>query len=170
MSDEAFAYDAQILKAALNAIEQTLPVEFNIQNSGNAETGSDWVFWLSNEEMPASDSVNFVVLKSHKASMLISHEKSNQWTINKRLTVDVARNENLSLQLAELLLADSKLTARLNQHDSRVLPDSVILSGNKKEGFVLKAGVLASSPNKFILMLFLLVLMSERIIAYARKQ
>jgi hypothetical protein len=101
---------------------------------------------------------------------LISHEKINQWTINKRLTVDVARNENLSLQLAELLLADSKLTARLNQYDIRVLPDSVILSGSKKEGFVLKAGMIATSPNKFVLVLFLLVLIAERIIAYARKQ
>jgi hypothetical protein len=96
--------------------------------------------------------------------------KANQWTINKRLTVDVARHENLSLKLAELMLSDSKLTARLNQYDACVLPDSVILSGSKKVESVLKAGIITTSPNKFVLVLFLLLLIAERIIAYARKQ
>jgi hypothetical protein len=170
VSDELYAHDVEILRAALNAIQQTLPVEFKIQNSRKLETGSDWVFWLSKEGMPASDSINFVGLKLQKTNTLISHEKINQWTINKRLTVDVARNENLSLQLAELLLADSKLTAKLNQYDIRTLPDCVILSGSKREGLVVKAGMIATSPNKIVLLLFFLVLIAERIIAYARKQ
>ncbi len=170
VSDESHASDMQILKAALHAIERTLPVEFKIQNSRNMETGSDWVFWLSDQAIPTIESSNLVALKPKTTNQLISQVEVNKWTINKRLTVDVARNENLSLQLAELMLADSKLTTRLDHHDVRVLPDSVILSGSHKAESALKAGLLATSPNKFVLLLFLLVLITERIIAYARKQ
>ena len=170
VSDESHALDVQILKAALNAIQQTLPVEFKIQDLRNLETGSNWVFWLSDATIPASDSTNVVGIKPKIANQLISKQKVNQWTINKRLTVDIARYENLSLKLAELMLADSKLTTRLNQYDERTLPDSVILSGSKKVESVLKAGIIAPSPNKFVLLLFFLVLIVERVIAYTRKQ
>lgn len=170
VSDESHAPDVQILKAALNAIQLTLPVEFKIQNSKKLEAGSNWVFWLSDETIPASDSTNIVAIRPKIVNQLITKQKVNQWTINKRLTVDVARHENLSLKLAELMLADSKLTTRLNRYDERVLPDSIIFSGSKKVESVLKAGMIATSPNKFVLLLFLLVLIVERITAYAKKQ
>lgn len=170
VSDEPHALDVQILKAALNAIQQTLPVEFKIQESKNLEASTDWVFWFSDQLIPTNDSTSVVAIRPKSTNQLIDQIKANQWTINKRLTVDVARHENLSLQLAELMLADSKLSVRLNQYDARVLPDSVILSGSKKVESVLKAGIITTSPNKFVLVLFLLLLIAERIIAYTRKQ
>ncbi|MBK7650056.1 MAG: BatA domain-containing protein [Flammeovirgaceae bacterium] len=170
VSDELHAPDVQILKAALNAIQLTLPIEFKIQDSKKLEASTDWVFWFSDRLIPANDSTNIVAIRPKTVNQLITKQKVNQWIINKRLTVDVARHENLSLQLAELMLADSKLTTRLNRYDKRVLPDSIIFSGSKKTESVLKAGMIAPSPNKFVLLLFLLVLIVERITAYAKKQ
>jgi hypothetical protein len=169
--DDAHLQDLQIIRAALNAIQETIPVEFSLNEISPAQSiaSADWIVWLADSDVPGFDSTKSVVLKTQSSNELISKENSNQWTINKRLTIDVARKENLTLQLASLLLADPALKSMVEEYDNRMLPDSVIVSG-KGDASTLKAGLLPQSPNRYLIFFFLIVLLTERIIAYARKQ
>lgn len=169
--DDAHVQDLQIIRASLHAIQETIPVEFSINEITPAQsiTSADWIVWLSDSDAPGFDSTKSVVLKTQSSNELISKENSNQWTINKRLTIDAARKENLTLQLASLLLADPTLTSELEQYDNRMLPDSVIASGIGNE-LTSKAGLLPHAPNRYLIFFFLIVLLAERIIAYVRKQ
>jgi hypothetical protein len=170
--DDAHAQDLQIIKAALKAIEQTVPVQLLINEIAPTQTSAsaDWTIWLSDSYFPAIDSLNSLILKPQIAHELISRVKPHQWIINKRLTIEQARNENLSLQLANLLLYDAALINRANKFDKRTLPDSLIVSGGKKETSTQNASLLPQSPNQYLVILFLLILLIERVIAYARKQ
>lgn len=168
--DKSYGMDVQILKAALNAIEQTLPVEFVIQNSNDLRAESEWVFWFSDELIPSKDSANFIVLMPKTKNELISREKVKEWAITKRLTVDIARHENFSLQLADLMLADSELEDRVDRYDQRALPEPITFSGGEKSQSLLKADLMPGTPNKFVFLVFLLVLLVERVVAYVRKQ
>ncbi len=169
--DDAHAEDLQIIRASLRAIQETIPVELSLKEITPAQyiASADWVVWLSDSDVPMFDSTKSVVLKPKLSNNLISEENSNQWTINKRLTIDVARKENLTLKLASLILVDPALTRILEQHDPRTLPDSVIVSGIGNE-LTLKAGLLPQAPNRYLIFFFLIILLTERIIAYARKQ
>ncbi len=168
--DDAHAQDFQIIRAALQAIQETIPVDLLINEITSTQSfaSADWIIWLSTSAVPNFDSTRSVVLKPKLSDNLISREHSNQWTINKRLTIDVARKENLTLQLASLLLADPALSSELERYDSRTLPDSVLVAGKGNEATL--AGILPQAPNRYLIFFFLIVLLTERIIAYARKQ
>lgn len=170
--DGAHAQDLQIIKAALKAIEQTVPVNFLINEIAPSQpsASADWIIWLSDSDLPDFDSLNSLILRPQIANELISRVKPHQWIINKRLTIEQARNENLILQLANLLLYDSALLNRANQFDKRMLPDSLIVSGGKKGANTQNASLLPQSPNQYLVIVFLLILLTERVIAYARKQ
>lgn len=169
--DETHGQELQIIRAALLAIQETIPVELLINEITTTQnlTPSDWVIWLSEANAQNLDSVKHIILKPQASDVLISQENSNQWVINNPLTIDVSRKENLTLQLASLLLEDPALTSELNHYDIRALPDSVIVSGGDK-ALTAVAGLVPQSPNKYLIIFFLLVLVTERIIAYARKQ
>jgi hypothetical protein len=171
VQDEGRVEDFQIIRAALNAIQETIPVEFLITEITPSQSpgSADWIFWLADSDIPNFDSVKSVVLKPQPSNLLIRQKNSTQWVIGKRLTIDVARKENLTLQLASLLLADHALTNKLEQFDNRMLPDSVIVSG-AGDASTLKVGILPQPPNQYLIIFFLLVLITERIVAYARKQ
>jgi hypothetical protein len=170
--DEGYTQDLQIIKAALKAVQQTIPVEFSISEITSAQSfaSADWIIWLSDSTVPDFDSLNSLTLTLQNSNELISQQKLNQWTINKRLTIEVARKENLSLQLADLLLSDSALTNKLTHYDNRTLPDSILASGTRKLTTTMNASLLPHAPNRYLIFFFLLVLLTERIIAYARKQ
>lgn len=169
--DDAHSDDLEIIQASLNAIQETIPVEFSITKSKSAQTqaSADWILWFSDSDIPTFDSVKSLILNPQPSNQLIRQKNSTQWVISKRLTIDVARKENLTLQLASLLLADPALTNKLELFDNRMLPDSVILSG-AGDASTLKAGLLPQAPNQYLILFFLLILITERIIAYARKQ
>ena len=169
--DDAHSDDLQIIQASLNAIQETIPVEFSVTKSTAAQTqaSADWILWFSDSDIPTFDSVKSLILNPQPSNQLIRQKNSTQWVISKRLTIDVARKENLTLQLASLLLADPALTNKLELFDNRMLPDSAILSGTG-DASTLKAGLLPQAPNQYLILFFLLILITERIIAYARKQ
>jgi hypothetical protein len=170
--DEAHTQDLQIIKAALKAIEQTVPVNFLINDIAPSQSSAsaDWIIWLSDSDFPAFDSLNYLILKPQIANELISRVKPHQWIINKRLTIEQARNENLSLKLANLLLYDSALVNRAEYYDRRMLSDSLIASGAEKESGIQNASLLPQSPNQYLVIVFLLILLTERVVSYARKQ
>jgi hypothetical protein len=170
--DEAHTQDLQIIKAALKAIEQTVPVIFLINEitPSQSSASADWIIWLSDSDFPAFDSLNYLILKPQIANELISRVKPHQWIINKRLTIEQARNENLSLNLANLLLYDSALVNRAEYYDRRMLPDSLIESGAEKESSIQNASLIPQSPNQYLVIVFLLILLTERVVSYARKQ
>lgn len=169
--DETQEQELKIIRASLIAIQETFPVKLPINEIAPTQriTSPDWVIWLSDSEVTDLDSVNRIVFKPQLSNELISRDNSKQWTINKSLTIDVARKENLTLQLASLLLADPLLANTVERFDNRALPDSIIVSGKEKTA-TLEAGLMPQTPNRYLIILFLLILVTERTIAYVRKQ
>lgn len=171
VTDESHTQDTQIIRASLIAIQGSIPVELLINEIPPTQniTSSDWIIWLTDSSAPNFDSLKSIVLMPQSYGGLISQKNSNQWIITKRLTIDMARKSNFTLQLASLILADPSLARKLEHYDSRALPDPLILSG-KDKALTLEAGLLPKSPNLYLVLLFLSLLLTERIIAYARKQ
>ncbi len=170
--DESHTVDKQILKAALLAIPKIIPVNFEIEEtliSGKTETTAKWMIWLSEKE-PTLAADKMMVMRPAVYEKLFSQQKNNQWHINQRLSVEVAQREHLSIQLAELMLQDSALTSRIKEHDRRAISVSILAGGTNHSTSTLKASVADPTPNTFLVVLFLLLLLVERIIAYKRNQ
>jgi hypothetical protein len=93
----------------------------------------------------------------------------NHWTINKRLSVDVALQENLTLQLATLLIDEQEKWNSISHHDRRMLPDS-ILFGETQINTTIGKFKSGNSNNKYILLMLLAILVIERIVSDQRNQ
>ncbi len=172
VSDRRFDKDQQIVRAALEAIIKKLPIEIIITEfpfEKAVNNSSDWLIWLSDSTIPNMNSVKIVNYSSKPSNQLIEQVEHNRWTINKRLRVDVALQENLTLQLANLLLSEKERWSRIAHHDKRILSDSILFGGIQSN--TIKASATLNPPiNKYIFLLFLFVLVIERIVAYQRNQ
>jgi hypothetical protein len=51
-----------------------------------------------------------------------------------------------------------------------MLSDSLIASGAEKGSSIQNASLLPQSPNQYLVIVFLLILLTERVVSYARKQ
>ncbi len=172
ISDPEFENDKQIMKAALESIAKKVPIEISI-NEGQPENLSfgspDWLIWLSETAIPRLDSGKLLSYSNKLANQLVEHVSANRWTINKRLTVDVALQENLTIQLATLLINEQEKWNSIAHQDRRILPDSILFSGTEMNA---KNGEFKSVPtiNKYILVLLLIILVIERVVSYLRNQ
>jgi hypothetical protein len=166
-----FETDKQIVKASLAAIAKALPIEIKVSETTPAKTDiglADLVIWLSEATVSKMDSVKLISYSEKSSNQLLEQVARNHWTINKRLSVDVARQENLTLQLATLLGNEKERWNRIAHHDRRVLPDSILLSGSQTD--TVKGSAFVPPTNKYILLLFLILLVIERVVAYQRNQ
>ncbi|NOS55344.1 MAG: hypothetical protein HOP37_03700 [Cyclobacteriaceae bacterium] len=172
ISDPEFENDKQIMKAALEAIAKKVPIEISIREgqSENVSISSfDWLIWLSETDIPKLDSGKLLSYSSKLSNQLVEQVSANRWTISKRLTVDVALQENLTIQLAGLLTNEQEKWNSIAHQDRRILPDSILFSGTEMNT---TNGELKSvhAINKYILLLLLITLVIERIVSYQRNQ
>ena len=96
--------------------------------------------------------------------------KQNQWILTKPLAEEVALKENLTLAMAVLLMPGREsLESISSSNDRRAIPDSIAWS-YQEEVKSSQAGITPESGNAYLLLLFFIVLFTERIIAYNRNQ
>jgi Aerotolerance regulator N-terminal len=172
VSDPEFENDSRMLKAALTAISKTLPIKINITESStekNLSTSSNWIFWLSNKKA-ISDTNRLISYQPKSSNDLIERITKNQWAFTKRLTIEIARKENLTLQLASLFVNEKEKWNRISDKDRRVISDSLLFSNKKYESVEAKVSLTSPAINQPLLLLFLLILLAERLIAYKRNQ
>ncbi len=171
-SDSEFENDKQIIKAALNAIAKTLPIHIDLRET-NPEAVStlsaDWLIWLSTKGISVQDSVNVISYSRNPADQIVTRIRENHWTINKRLTIETVRQKNLTLKLATVLVDEKEKWERIASQDRRSLPDSILFSGVTSSSTNVAAGV-TPPLNKYLSILFLVLLVAERFISYQRNQ
>lgn len=169
---ENFIYDRQIIEAALTVIQQKLDVIIKTQpiDDPSALMKTAWLFWLSDEPVPAHTGKAIVYQKA-ETTKLIDQVKSDRWIFTQRLNQEVATQKHLTATLAKLLINTDSLTARALSYDRSFLADSLAFSLPQENHAAMTYAKGSSKSLDFILLiLFLSVLLTERLTAYLRKQ
>ncbi|NBP70833.1 MAG: hypothetical protein EBU52_19095, partial [Cytophagia bacterium] len=167
-----FIYDRQIIEAALTVIQQKLNAVISVQTVDDPLSipKTDWLFWLSDKQAPAYTGKGIVYQKA-ETTKLIDQVKSDRWILTQRLNQEVATQKHLTATLAKLLINTDSLTARALSYDRSFLVDSLAFSLPQENQ---AAMIYAKGPRKsldfILLILFLSVLLTERLTAYLRKQ
>lgn len=158
--DNAFEEDGRLVSAALKSIASGLPLVIEI---GPDQKDVDWLIWLSESSVPET-TANVISIHPAVSSHLIEQQSIRHWQLRKRLTVDVAIENDFSIQLASLLTKDVG-NPMSSSFDIRVLPKNFL-----KKNEVKAASVMDTEFNVPLLILFLLTLVGERVVAFVRKQ
>ncbi len=171
-SDSEFEQDKQMIKAALDAITKTLPILIDVREinpEAVSTLSSDWLIWLSTKSVLSHDSIHVISYSLNPADQIVTRVAENHWTINKRLTIETVRQENLTLKLATILVDERDKWKQIASQDRRSLPDSILFSGVTSSSTNVAAGMTAPL-NKYLLILLLVLLVAERFISYQRNQ
>lgn len=171
VADEAFEKDVRLLKASLEAIQEKLPIQLTIQQQNTVNyksTSSNWLFWLSGQKAPASDSASVVFYNPKLGSAILKPVGSNQWALTKRLSISKIEEANFTLQLASILFPESEKWKNIRQHDRRSMPDSFLQSSVSSPPT--SKSIFENRFNYYLFILLLVVFMLERWIAYRKNQ
>jgi hypothetical protein len=171
VSDADFETDKTIIMASLDAISKTLPIQISLQEATPqtvSEVSSDWLIWLSKKSYDATDSVKIISWHQDANTEILERFSENHWNLTKRLTIETAREENFTLQLATLLVDEEEKWSNIAEHDRRTLPDSILFAGKSRPTKV-EAGVVPP-VNKYLILLLIIILLIERLVAYHRNQ
>ena len=171
VADDKYTYDKAIVKAALRAIDESLQIQIETKDFSKEgfEGGNyDWVVWLS-DQAPEEQSARTLTLTPRQSSKLIEQASANRWILTSRLNEEVALKHNLTVQLALLIVPGRMELEQLSEvNDRRLLPDSLAWSSTKS--ITQDAGMIPEPGNKYVLVLLLILLATERILASARNQ
>jgi hypothetical protein len=172
VSDEAFEKDARLLKASLEVIQEKLPIQISIQQHNTINyksTGSsDWLFWLSDQKVPVTDSASLMFYKPESGSAVLKSVRSKQWALTKRLSISTMEETNFTLQLASILIPETEKWKSIRQHDRRSLPDSFLQSAVSSNA--VSDVIIENRFNYYLFILMVIVFMMERWIAYRKNQ
>ncbi len=167
-----FIYDRQIIEAALTAIQQKLNAVISVQTIDDPLSlpKTDWLFWLSDKQAPTYTGKTIVYQKA-ETTKLINQVKGDRWILTQRLHQEVATQKHLTATLAKLLINTDSLTARALSYDRSFLADSLAFSlPQENRAAMIYAKGSGKSLDFILLILFLSVLLTERLIAYLRRQ
>lgn len=159
VADKNFEEEARLIKASLLAM-QTLPAQIVITGQPKA----DWIIWLSKEEVPHTEA-KILVATTSTSGKLIDQVAPAQWRLN-NLSVENMLQENATIKIAELITRNTALEKSVDTADRRMMPQPKIKA-------VAQAGMGMPAKNTFqieLLILFLLVWIAERTLAFVRKQ
>lgn len=173
VSDAAYVDDQRIIEAALKSISDYQQVEFQIATHTIAEwqampADADFLFWLSDASLPTSLS-KVLYVKADQYSPLIVQENPLRWRITKHLNPTLALQENLTVQLASLLLASESVEKEVQRNDVRTLPDSIVWKEHTQPESKSNSAIWIDADS-YLLYILLLLIIIERIMAYQRKQ
>ena len=161
-SDNNHRSESDILIAALKVIKSEYHLPLEIVNGD-----SDWVFWFRDAK-PKFDGEKQVAFVSDNNTELVQRV-SNNVTHIKRLTQDVALNENLVSGLLHLLYPMQQVYTVADSKDDRSLPEPIAWSS--KGGTDLKsADAIQSDLAKYFIGLLVLTMALERFVAIRRNQ
>jgi len=172
VSDDDFTYDQRVIKAILKAIEKSFPIRFIlIENDPSKKSvgSADWGIWLSAKRLSGIKVKNVISFQPQESNELILQTEANKWVITRRLNQEVVLLNNLTTQLATMLISEKKFQDKIMAKDRRMVSDSLAWSpseGSKE----IQAAVRYRPADKYLIPLLLVLLMIERIIAYRRNQ
>ncbi|HTH58309.1 MAG TPA: BatA domain-containing protein [Cyclobacteriaceae bacterium] len=169
ISEAKYAYDRKILMACLKVIQKTFPFSLTVleSNSATPPEKSDWIIRLSDFNASEKISGSSITMRPGSSANVIDQVGSTEWVFTKRLNEEVAIDQNLTIELAHLIVPSRKQheIARLN--DRRAMPDALIRPALIQSK---AANVITSSASSPLIICLVLLLLVERIIAYRRNQ
>ena len=168
--DDQHAYDEKVLTAAFTVLNDLPGMALAIEST-KAESftpGLETItFWLAAGEAP-SVSGKLVLLKETDANELLVRSGSMQWNLTRRLNKKTALDDHLVLQLASLLKTELPALAK---YDQRVMPESWRWSKTEANETIEAGSTTAFADiNDWLLALFVITLITERIVAWRRGQ
>ncbi|HEY5749582.1 MAG TPA: BatA domain-containing protein [Chryseolinea sp.] len=178
VGDDAFAYDQMILTASLEALKESLPTyihwkKYKRENISEASK-ADWLVWLSLEKIPEGLTDRQIILKPEAAEsgpLLLQQpgkEGSETWLITKRLNEEIALQEKLPWQLANVILTKPEIDSKF---DRRTQPEITQWSTETTtDGLRAEASAGQKDPSPLLAFAFMVVLLSERLVAFKRNQ
>ncbi len=172
-SDSEFGYDKNIMIAALKAVDETLPCVLKIKSSDISKLNddqADWIIWLSENAIPENMQTKNLAFNKKKFGNKIITLSDKGWLLTQRLDQENAIENNLTLQLASILLPKEQAQQTANKFDRRTLPEKELWSSAPSQ--IANTFVIAETNNAipFLFALILVVLLAERIIAFKRNQ
>ncbi len=175
-NDPSFEYDKEIILAALKAIDQTMPCVFRISTLPAEKWTDDdntaWIIWLSEKVIPEKgNSKRIVYLKNEIEPNELLTPSASGWFLNDRLDEENSLNENLTVQLADILLKKKQVLQRAKHFDKRALPEKLLWSSTSSIGSEASVALVGTSNILNYLAIFiLLTLLVERVVAFKRNQ
>ena len=173
VNEPAFAYDTKMIVAALQALDDKSPNNFNIEtvplDKFSYEKKSDWIIWLTNKTVHPTD-INCIYYQEKSSSTLFEARTSSFWTLTQRLNEQIALEKNLTAQLGLILTTENKYDETARQKDKRVLDDKLIWDTKLSASQQLSQATQTASSKKYLMTLLILVLFLERWTAFKRSQ
>lgn len=173
VADKAHQYDKQIVEASLQALRLTYLIKLKIRTESpekiNSKGYGTWYFWLTDQ--PVSDSIksNVIQLKPGINQKILVQEKSNHWVITKRLNEEAALGDHFVVTLGTLLLSNPKDWEVASLNDKRMLADESLWSDGESTD-AKDSSLVVQSADSYLIIIFLITLLIERILAYYRNQ
>lgn len=177
-ADKEFSYDKLIVEATLEAIQEITPHKIiTTPDTSLASSDSSWLIWLSTKELPETTKriIAFadcgenqsLLIKTGEGSLPCAKTSAADWMITTRLREDIALKENFALRLAEIILP--KPAGGL-KYDDRVFPEREMWSSKKSPGKISISDSTDNTAQSILAVVLILTLISERTLAYQRKQ
>ena len=173
VTDSGFTRDKKIIIAALQAIDDVSPDDFDIEtvfsNRFSAPRKSDWLIWLSNETRTSATD-NVIYFQQKTSNNLLERTGRFSWALTQRLDEQIALEQNLTTGLALILSPPTKYENTATQKDRRVLDDQLIWAKTPDNSPRLRTASSNTSTEKYILATFFLVLLFERWMGLQKNQ
>ena len=170
---QAFTYDTKMIVAALQALDDKSPDNFNFEtvprDKFSFDKKSDWIIWLTDVTAHPTD-INCIYYQDRSSNELFEKRTNSSWTLTQRLNEQIALDQNLTVQLGLILTSENKYDETVRQKDKRVLEDKLIWDTNSSTPEELSAVTQTTSSEKYLVMLLILVLFFERWTAFKRNQ
>lgn len=178
IGDDEFAYDQMILTASLEALKESIPtyVQWQKYKRGNISEASkaDWLIWLSSEKIPEETATRQIILRPETVEhgRLLSPEPgkdgSETWFITKRLNEEIALQEKLPWQLANVILTKPETDPKF---DRRMQPEITQWSTETTTDRLREETSAGQhDPSPLLAFAFMAVLLTERVVAFKRNQ
>ncbi len=169
VADEKYQSDAAILEAALGVLHDMPQFDLVLSNTLEDTSSSEWIFWLSDQPLPQKPGAKIVSLAEQEALHLLEHQGPDHWLLTQRLTRESAVEQHLVAALAGLL---HRTEPRLiKENDRRMMPAAWRWSAPAaSDSEPSKAETVYTKKDDWLMLAFLMVLLTERLVAWRRKQ
>ena len=174
-----FDYDKNIIVATLAAIDSKTPNHLRVEafpleqfvNAGPYH----WVIWLSDSSPPALKGNLIRFTKDEMTSgNLFSHSKSTPtgdiWLLSAKLNEEVALQENIAVQLANILFPDDEDREQWRRLDKRVLPEELRWSTKPFKSEMVSPDPTQRFGQEYIALMLMVILFAERLLSFKRDQ
>ncbi len=179
-TDTTFTYDKKIMLAALQAIDKNSPYNISVETASSTnytpDLKSDWVIFMT-KNIPSEvvhKSIFFRSASDFANNALLYRDGGNKghpkWILTRRLNEEIALQENLTVQLYSILISAEKYSPRAEQYDKRILPEELMWSSQPEANFKFASSVENSGSQKYLILLFFILLSLERWTAFKRNQ